>query len=298
MTRPRRYVPFFPMLGVVLAMLLYGQVHDGRLRLADLRAPVGLVVGAWLGWRALASLPDGLRVARHRARVDGLTAFARGLHDGRIEGAGFYEAGAAVVSGARRGRRVRLVVQRERVTLEVRVEHPVAAFDLTRPALPARLGRAVRGASRPWALGRHEGLAPGALERVEVERALERLFRDHRVTRLTLGPTLRAERPLGDLDPDALEAAFDLLAEVAAPFERRAVAVRAVPGDHFACSGGGRLRCPYCRDDLSLDDERLAPCGACRTLHHVDCLDEAGGCTVMGCEGGPARSERRRRVGA
>ena len=41
----------------------------------------------------------------------------------------------------------------------------------------------------------------------------------------------------------------------------------------------------------------LAACDACSTVHHQECLEEAGGCTVFGCDGGVApRRGRRTRV--
>lgn len=39
-------------------------------------------------------------------------------------------------------------------------------------------------------------------------------------------------------------------------------------------------RCPFCRDDLS---GLLAFCGGCNTSLHFECLEEARGCTTLGC---------------
>lgn len=297
----RHLLPLLPLSSIFLGLAAFVVWKEHRDRLPDLRLVAGAAVVVWILSRAASAWRSARRVSRHRGRVEALAALARSLHDGQLQAPGFYDAGAAVVAGVRRGRRVRLVVQREQVALEAWVHHPVASFDLTRPALPERVGRAVmRGGRSTWRVRSHDGLPPGALERAEVERALRRLFHDHGVTRLALGGALRAERPLRDRDlgAEALEEVFDLLAQVAAPFDRHEVVVRTARGRSFAWTGGGALRCPYCRDGLSLDDERLAPCGACRTLHHVDCLDEAGGCTVMGCAAGPERSAGRRRVGA
>jgi len=49
-------------------------------------------------------------------------------------------------------------------------------------------------------------------------------------------------------------------------------------------------RCPYCHDALEEAGvgEEL-PCSSCGTLHHEVCLDELGGCTVLGCQGGRPR---------
>lgn len=53
---------------------------------------------------------------------------------------------------------------------------------------------------------------------------------------------------------------------------------------------GPDQRCPYCHDALAETGvgEEL-PCRSCGTLHHEVCLDELGGCTVLGCGGGKAR---------
>lgn len=43
-------------------------------------------------------------------------------------------------------------------------------------------------------------------------------------------------------------------------------------------------RCPYCHDGLD-EVERLV-CVGCGTPHHPVCLEELGGCTVLGCDAG------------
>lgn len=299
----RHLLPLLPLSSIFIGLALTVVWKERRELLADAGLLAAVALGAWLVWGAVSARREAGKVRRHRERVEALAAFARSLQEGNLQAPGFFGAGAAVVAGVRRGRRVWLLIQRQQVVLGTWVQRSAASFDLRRPTLPDRLGRALAGqAGRSWQLERGRGPAPGALARADVERALGRLFQEHGVTRVALGATLSAERPLRDADLDlaALEAVFDLLAQVAAPFDRREVADRAALERSFAWTGGrgGALRCPYCRDDLSLDDERLAPCGACRTLHHVDCLDEAGGCTVMGCEAGPERSSRRRRVEA
>lgn len=50
---------------------------------------------------------------------------------------------------------------------------------------------------------------------------------------------------------------------------------------------GADLRCPYCHDALEeAGVGQELPCRSCGTLHHEVCLEELGGCTVLGCEGG------------
>lgn len=48
--------------------------------------------------------------------------------------------------------------------------------------------------------------------------------------------------------------------------------------------------CPYCRTPVKDDAWR---CRACRTEHHRACQVEHGGCTVLGCSGGPDRTRAR-----
>lgn len=67
-------------------------------------------------------------------------------------------------------------------------------------------------------------------------------------------------------------------------------------------NASARERCPYCHDSLG-EVERVA-CEGCGTPHHPVCLEELGGCTVLGCSGGVAKKplgpteEIRRRVQA
>lgn len=302
----RRFVPFLP-LTAMFGGLLWREYRHELPDLRDVLLALAVVVAASLLVRRLVeSAWATITVGRHRARLDALTAFTATLRDGRHDLPGFYGEGTTAVSGVRRRRRVRLIVHRDQVLLEAWVHHPVASWHLTRPALPDRLlRRALRrpGAGASWRLDAQQGLAPGELEQARVERALRRLFQEHGATSLGLQDgLLRAVLPRRDADftAERLDAAFGELETVALVFDRREVTVRAARGRTFGWTGGtGALRCPYCRDGISLEDEGLAPCGACLTLHHVDCLDEAGGCTVMGCDGGPRRaSARRGRVGA
>lgn len=46
--------------------------------------------------------------------------------------------------------------------------------------------------------------------------------------------------------------------------------------------------CPYCHDPLAV--VASSACAACGTRHHVECLDEHGGCTVSGCRDAPERA--------
>ena len=44
------------------------------------------------------------------------------------------------------------------------------------------------------------------------------------------------------------------------------------------------LRCPYCLDDLTSEDQTVR-CSDCRTPHHDDCFRENAGCVAFGCSG-------------
>ena len=46
--------------------------------------------------------------------------------------------------------------------------------------------------------------------------------------------------------------------------------------------------CPYCRGAILPSEELVVICGGCETPHHSDCYEENGGCTVFGCNRGPA----------
>lgn len=47
--------------------------------------------------------------------------------------------------------------------------------------------------------------------------------------------------------------------------------------------GDAEARCPFCRDALEPTAPDARACEGCATLHHAECLTEAGGCTVLGC---------------
>ncbi len=44
--------------------------------------------------------------------------------------------------------------------------------------------------------------------------------------------------------------------------------------------------CPYCRFALKATVD-IVQCGACGSIHHADCWDDNGGCSIMACPGGP-----------
>lgn len=57
-----------------------------------------------------------------------------------------------------------------------------------------------------------------------------------------------------------------------------------------------RSRCPYCHDDLVPGEEPVA-CVQCHALHHLPCLEEAGG-TCAACSAAHPRFDERNKVAA
>lgn len=47
------------------------------------------------------------------------------------------------------------------------------------------------------------------------------------------------------------------------------------------------VACPYCRANIA-DADPSVTCEACGTVHHADCYQENGGCTIFGCSRAPA----------
>ncbi len=42
--------------------------------------------------------------------------------------------------------------------------------------------------------------------------------------------------------------------------------------------------CPYCRDLINPAQEAGIACHTCKTIHHAECMTEAGGCTIYACD--------------
>ncbi|MCI0351415.1 MAG: NINE protein [Acidobacteriales bacterium] len=45
--------------------------------------------------------------------------------------------------------------------------------------------------------------------------------------------------------------------------------------------------CPYCRAQISAEDDSRIFCNGCGTPHHKECYEENGGCTLFGCKHAP-----------
>lgn len=262
--------------------LLPREVDDGELRalLRGLARPTTLL--ALLAW-AVFALFQLLRRAAWRDRLEQLGRFARELRRGALEGGDRPDA-PIIVRAEHDGLPYRLVVRPEGlrgVTHELWAWNSLLTFDLSRASLQARL----RGEPRKPA---------GELE---LDQAVARLLDSHGQTRVTLGGgVLRAEAPFDDaaLEPRALLSTLRALAVIARLVTRDMVATPAArEGRAFAwTAAGGALRCPFCKDDLDPKGLDVEACAACRTLHHGECLGDAGGCTVLGCTAAPSARER------
>lgn len=253
----------------------------------DLGAFFALVVtGLQLLAYAVAAMA-AVRARRHQ-KSERLRPFVDRLEGGTLRATW----GAMEVRGGFQGRDLRLTLARGGLTYQLRVPGRSDAFRID---LGDALARADGDA--PTA-----GLGPGA-QRTEVLWALRHL----RVTgfhslELRQG-WLTIERHAFEyaLRPASLEHAFEALAQLVPLFARTALAVKVGPAQGAGEAGptwawaaeAHAIRCPYCRDALAPDRDELAACPGCRTVHHAECLSEAGGCTVFGCgaRGEPARAE-------
>lgn len=251
-----------------------------RALLRGLARPLTLL--SLLAW-AVFALFQLARRAAWRDRLERLGRYARELRRGALEGGERVDA-PIVVRAEHDGLPYRLVVRPEGlrgVTHELWAWNSLLSFDLARASLQARQ----RGEPRRPA---------GELE---LDQAVARLLDAHGQTRVTLGGgVLRAEAPFDDagLEPRALLSTLRALAVIARLVTRDMVSTPAArEGRAFAwTAAGGALRCPFCRDDLDPKGLDVEACAACRTLHHGECLGDAGGCTVLGCSAAPTAKER------
>jgi hypothetical protein len=234
-----------------------------------------------LAW-TLFALAQLLRRAEWRDRLERLGRYARELHRGALEGGERVDA-PIVVRAEHDGLPYRLVVRPEvrGVTHELWAWNSLLTFDLSRASLEAR----------------RRGVPHEPAGELELDQAVARLLDSHGQTRVTLGGgVLRAEAPLHDeaLDPRALHSTLRALAVIARLVTRDMVSTPAArEGRAFAwTAAGGALRCPFCKDDLDPKALDVEACVACRTLHHGECLGDAGGCTVLGCSAAPTAKAR------
>lgn len=55
-------------------------------------------------------------------------------------------------------------------------------------------------------------------------------------------------------------------------------------GEPTAVRPSGKSLCPYCRSRI-VEDAETVSCLICKTIHHRECWDESGRCSVFGCKG-------------
>jgi hypothetical protein len=143
---------------------------------------------------------------------------------------------------------------------------------------------------RPRALGQ-------LLSDPKAEEALDALLNAHGFGSVNLtGTWLFVDQRTSSTGPTWLKTVLSRLVQVAKLCDRKQIKLK-VLGEkiHFAWTGGGEdALCPYCRDGIHADDLELVACKACDTVHHRECLDEAGGCVVFGCGGGRGATGRTR----
>ena len=91
---------------------------------------------------------------------------------------------------------------------------------------------------------------------------------------------------LPDLDPRYLRWVLNRMVKAARFYERKPIKIRWLQAERFAWTGGGKQSlCPYCREEVAEAQADLVACESCQTLHHEECFDEHGGCTIYGCGG-------------
>ncbi|HEX8206570.1 MAG TPA: RING finger protein, partial [Solirubrobacteraceae bacterium] len=59
-----------------------------------------------------------------------------------------------------------------------------------------------------------------------------------------------------------------------------------MPPSREATAGDAGRSCPYCRFPLK-EGAQVRDCPTCGAAHHDDCWSDNGGCSVVGCAGGP-----------
>lgn len=211
----------------------------------------------------------------------------------------------------RSGRRGRISFEVTPLATRVRLS---VSTSRTAPPLSVRLEGAVEKLQKH--LGRREDVHTGdpafdarfwlestapvdgrrALKGRDVRRAIHGAFSRFGVDRLELRPgELTVEVDLSACPPAEWKPLLVHLDQAALLVETRLMRVRVLDGDRAAvCGADGRLRCAYCRDGLTGEEDDLVACERCHTALHGACWDEHGGCPMLGCDGERAERPRQR----
>ncbi len=187
------------------------------------------------------------------------------------------------------------------IVYELEVSHPAATFEVAEVDFLQGLGRFL-GLTTNDALNdgnlvlRAGGQSAGRLlQATDVRAALKKVLNQTGVTAVSLKRTTLRIEQRGAIRAQPMQQTLRALLELARLCDRvpvadlisvrpREAAPAASVAARFAWTGGGETaRCPYCRDELDAAAPEAAACDRCGTVHHRECLDEAGGCTVFGC---------------
>lgn len=247
-----------------------------------------------------------LAAHQHRATMDKLHQLAGRLERGRVTGGDGWLGGTSDVelTGRLDGHDVRLgfrIVgsgkhQSTYMCFRVDVPNAVTNFEVRRASTLRRFGRWLgviadvpTGDERiddKYILSGHSGSLSELFGDRELERAVDCVLEDFDAVQVHFDQ-LEAEQLARSYEPTHLLGLFRNLIRLAKLCERRRVKVKFLGSRaRFAWTGGGETaRCPYCRDDLKLEGPDVSACSRCDTLHHEECMEEAGGCTIFGCGG-------------
>ena len=242
-----------------------------------------------LAFLALAVVIVGSAQRSRRTWASRLRAFA----DQHLEGATFRQEGgylvpAPTVRGRFRGREVSVAatLSGSGKNTAARVRYGVAIGPMP---LSGRVDRAQLEAHLT-------ALAKEGEQERELRAALGTLFGVMGADTATIvGGWLRVDRELTDyaLGPTSLQRGLEQMVQVASLWDADEVATPDL-GIRVAWTGGeSKTMCPFCRDDLDPTSPESRACESCRTLHHAECLVEAGGCTVLGCASRQTRARDR-----
>ncbi len=179
----------------------------------------------------------------------------------------------------------------------MRVPNTVSGFEVSHAGALTRFGRWLglvadvktghKEVDDKYILAGQEGSLRKLFGSPDLEAGIDALFSNPGITKLVLQDGwLFCETRLGRDTAARFDMIFRALSRIAVQCERLQVVVK-ILGEtpRFAWTAGkGTPHCPYCRDDVGLDNDDVMACSTCNTVHHSACYEEAGGCTIFGCE--------------